>query len=397
MNKNRSSEIRTHEAVAEYNQQLILDSLRFDGNMSRADLSRHLSMSFPAVSSNVKKMLEANYIIEVGSGDNAIGRKPTVLAFNAQRGYIIGVDLGRFRIRIMLADLLGNEVSRTEAINSTDISGDGRQIIGLIHNRINDILDKAGKAKDDILCIVIGIPGIMKDGRSFLAPFTEKFPEKDMVETLQDAFEADVLLENCVNLGVIGEQWKGAGINYKDVIYIAYGVGLGSAHIVDGKLYKGANGAAGEIGFMITNPEKLGNKYEEIGYLEESLSRSKINKYLDSDNFDEDLIKLIERYKNGDSTNAKQIVDIIDEIAQNFGMALVNMSALLNPEAIIIAGGLGANLGKLFIDRWKKILENHVPFVPDVLLSELNHTETMLGAVMTGIIHIHGYPFTAKT
>jgi len=389
--KKNGSEIRSPETIAEYNQKLILDVLRYNGNMSRADLSRHLNMSFPAISSNVKRLLEANYIMEVGIGDNTVGRKPTVLAFNAQRGYIIGVDLGSFRIRMMLSDLLGNEISSSEIANDANICGDGKQSIRLVYNQINEILYKAGKTKDDILCIVIGIPGIMKDGSSYLAPFTENFNEKDMIETLQDAFEADVLLENCVNLGVIGEQWKGVGINYRDIIYIAYGVGLGSAHIVDGELYKGANGAAGEIGFMITDPKKIDNVYEETGYLEESLSKSKINRYLDSDNFNEDLIKLIERYKNGDSTNAKQIIDVIDELALNFGMALVNMSALLNPEAIIIAGGLGANLGKLFLGRWKQILQNHVPFVPDVLLSELNHKETMLGAVMTGITHIHEY------
>jgi len=383
MKKNKSP-----ETIAEFNQELILDALRFNGSMSRADLSRHLNMSFPAVSSNAKRLLEANYIMEVGTGDNSIGRKPTLLAFNAERGYIIGVDLGRFRIRMMLADLRGNIIAGAEIINSSDFSGDGKQSIRLIHNQINDILEKAGKTKDDILCIVIGIPGIIKDGRSFLAPFAEKYLEKDMIETLQDAFEADVLLENCVNLGVIGEQWKGSGANYKNIIYIAYGVGLGSAHIVDGKLYKGANGAAGEIGFMINDPAYIGNKYEEVGYLEEALSRGKINKYLDSGNFDEEIIKLIEMYKNGGSTNAKKI---IDEIALDFGMALVNMSAILNPEAIIIAGGLGANLGKLFINQWKETLSNHVPFVPDVILSELNHTETILGAVMSGINHIHGY------
>ncbi|MCL2828693.1 MAG: ROK family protein [Oscillospiraceae bacterium] len=380
--------IRSTETIAEYNKRLILDALRFHGSMSRADLSRYLNMSFPAISSNTKGLLESNYIMEVGTGDNSIGRKSTMLAFNAERGYIIGIDLGRFRIRMMLADLLGNEVASTEIINSANSSGDGKQSIQLVHDQVNDILKKTKKTKDDILCIVIGIPGIIKDGQSYLAPFTEKYLEKDMIDTLQDAFEADVLLENCVNLGVIGEQWKGAGVNYKDIMYIAYGVGLGSALIVDGKLYKGANGAVGEIGFMITDPTNIDKKYDEVGSLEEALSRSKINKYLDSGNFDEEVIKLIERYKNGGNTYAKLI---IDEIALHFGMALVNISALLNPEAIIIAGGLGANLGKLFIDQWKETLNNQVPFAPELLLSQLNHRETMLGAVMTGIIHIHAY------
>jgi len=380
--------IRTPETIAEYNKKLILEALRSNGNMSRADLSRHLSMSFPAISSNAKGLLDADYIMEVGAGDNAIGRKSTLLAFNAERGYIIGVDLGRFRIRMMLADLLGNEIASSEIINSAGNSGDGRQSIRLIHDQAVDILAGSGKSRDDVLCIVIGIPGIIKDGHSFLAPFTEQYLEQDMIETLQDAFEADVLLENCVNLGVIGEQWKGAGVNYNDITYIAYGVGLGAAHIVDGKLYRGARGAAGEIGFMITDPINIDNEYGDVGALEEVLSGSKIEKYLNAGNFDEDIIKLIQRYRDGGDMYAKLIVD---EIALNFGMALVNISSLLNPEAIIIAGGLGANLGRLFLDKWKVILENHVPFAPDLLLSELNHTETTLGAVMTGIIHIHEY------
>jgi len=379
---------RSPETIAEYNKHLILDALRFNGNMSRADLSRHLNMSFPAISSNVKGLLDMNYILEVGIGANAIGRKPSLLAFNAERGYIIGVDMGRFRVRMMLADLLGNEIARIEVVNSANFGRDGKQSIQLIHDQINNILEKTGKTKDDILCIVIGIPGIIKDGQSFIAPFTEKYLEKDMIETLQDAFEVDVLLENCVNLGALGEQWKGAGVDYNNITYIAYGVGLGAAHIFDGKLFTGANGAAGEIGFMITDPINIDNVYADVGPLEEALSRSKIEKYLNTGNFDEEVKKLIQRYTDDGDAYAKLI---IDEIVLNFGMALVNMSAILNPEVIIIAGGLGTNLGKLSIGRWKEMLSSHVPFVPEVLLSELNHAETMLGAVMTGIIHIHAY------
>jgi len=379
---------RSPETIAEYNKHLILDALRFNGNMSRADLSRHLNMSFPAISSNAKGLLDMNYIIEVGIGENAIGRKPSLLAFNAERGYVIGVDLGRFRVRMMLADLLGNEVARTETINSAIFGGDGRQSIQLVQNQVVELLHKSGKTKDDILCIVIGVPGVMKDGVSYIAPFSEQYLERDMVETLQDAFEVDVLLENCVNLGALGEQWKGAGVDYSNITYIAYGVGLGAAHIFDGKLFTGANGAAGEIGFMITDPANIDNVYTDVGSLEETLSRSKIKKYLNAGNFDEEIQKLVQRYKDDGDTYAKLI---IDEVVLNFGMTLVNMSAILNPEVIIIAGGLGTNLGRLFIDRWKEMLGRHVPFVPEVLLSELNHTETMLGAVMTGIIHIHEY------
>jgi len=385
---NNNNNIKSPETIAEHNKQLILDALRFGGSMSRADLSRQLNMSFPAISSNVKGLLESNYILEVGIGDNTIGRKSTLYAFNARRGFIIGVDLGRFRIRMMLADLLGNEIMRTEITNSTSNQGDGRESIKLIHDQAMDILKKSGKNKDDILCIVVGIPGIIKEGRSYLAPYTENYLEEDMVETLQEAFEADVILENCVNLGAIGEQWKGVGINCKDITYIAYGVGLGAAHILDGKLYTGSRGAAGEVGFMVTDPANISNTYDQVGSLEQTLSISKIEQYLNAGNFDEEIIKLIESYKTGGDMYARLM---IDEIALNFGIMLANTAAILNPEVIIVAGGLGFNLGKLFLENWRQTLENQVPFTPKLVLSGLNHTETMLGAVMTGINHIHDY------
>ena len=387
---NSNGNARSHETIAEHNKQLILDALRFNGNMSRADLSRHLNMSFPAISSNAKGLLEANYIVEIGAGDNTLGRKSILLAFNATRGYIIGVDLGRFRIRMMLADLLGNEVMSVETTNTAGSQGGGEESITLIHDQVLDILKKSGKTKEDILCIVIGIPGIINEGMSYLAPFTEKYQEQDMIHVLQDAFEVDVILENCVNLGAIGEQWKGAGVNYNNITYIAYGVGLGAAHIVDGELYTGAKGAAGEIGFLVTDPVNMSNTYDEVGSLEETLSISKIAHYLKAGNFDEEIVKLIQSYKNGDDMYAKLM---LDEIALNFAIMLVNIVAILNPEIIIIAGGLGYNLGKLFLENWKETLSRQLPFVPKLALSELNHTETMLGAVNTGIIHVHKYLF----
>jgi len=379
---------KSPENIAQHNKRLILDALRVGGSMSRADLSRHLHMSFPAISSNAKGLLEADYILEVGTGDNCIGRKSTMLAFNSERGFIIGVDWGRFRIRMMLADLLGNEIISSEVVNDSGNANVGQERIALIHDRIAEILEKSGKTKDDILCIVIGIPGIIYDGVSSLAPFTEKFKEKDLIGALQESFEADVILENCVNLGAIGEQWKGAGANYRDITYIAYGVGLGSAHVLDGNLYKGAAGAAGEIGFMLTDPINISNKYDDTGSLEQMLSINKINHYLKSGSFDEEVIKLIQNYKNGEDMYAKLM---IDEIAMNFGIMLVNIISVLNPEIVIIAGGLGYNFGKLFIGHWQEIVKNHFPYAPKLVLSELNHTETMLGAVMTGINHVHEY------
>ena len=94
---------------------------------------------------------------------------------------------------------------------------------------------------------------------------------------------------------------------------------------------------------------------------------------------------LIKKYEEGEMY-AKLV---LDEIALHLGMALVNICAVMNPEAIIMSGGIGANLGGLFRGRWEEMLGNHVPFAPKLIFSQMDNHETMMGAIVTGINHVH--------
>ncbi len=372
--------IGTPETIGELNKKLILNHLRGEGNMSRADLSRKLGMSFPAVSSNVKALLDAGYIRETGEGNNSLGRKSTMLSFNADRGYIVGVDVGRFRLRVMVANLLG------EVIASAHDKSRPHGMVENICRLVREAVQKSGKKPEQMLCICAGIPGIINQGESYLAPFVDSFSEQELQDSLMRCYpQADLLLENCVNLGALGEQWKGAGASYGNIAYVSYGIGLGTAFIIDGKLYKGANGAAGEIGFMLTDPLNMRSGFDEIGALEDTLSSQKINKCLQNGDFKEELVMLIKKYEEGEMY-AKLV---LDEIALHLGMALVNICAVMNPEAIIMSGGIGANLGGLFRGRWEEMLGNHVPFAPKLIFSQMDNHETMMGAIVTGINHVH--------
>ncbi len=374
------SRIGTPETIGELNKKLILNHLRKEGNMSRADLSRKLGMSFPAVSSNVKSLLDAGYIREIGEGNNSLGRKSTMLAFNADRGYIVGVDVGRFRLRVMVADLLGNVIASAHDVSKPHGLSEN------IKRLVNEAVHKSGKNPEQMLCICAGIPGIINQGKSYLAPFMESFSETELCDSLkQDYPAADVILENCVNLGALGEQWKGSGAGYRNIAYVSYGIGLGTAFIIDGKLYKGSNGAAGEIGFMLLDPINLRQEFDEVGALEDTLSSQKINKCLQNGDFKEELVMLIHKYEEGEMYSKL----VLDEIALNLGMALINICAVMNPEAIIMSGGIGANIGKLFQKRWEEMLKSHVPFAPKLIFSRMDNHETMMGAIATGISHVH--------
>jgi len=373
----------TPEALGKSNKMLILNYLRKNGNMSRAELCRNLGISFPAISSSVKSLLEADFIKEVGQGDNSLGRKSTLLAFNQRRGYVVGLDLGRFWIRITVADLLGQPIASTK--RETDATNDGRGMIDDVSGLINEVLSEAQVEPVRVLCVCIGIPGVINGDRICLAPFLPNISIEDLKASVTKICRSHVIIENGTNLGAVGEKWRGGGQEYQNYVFMNYGVGVGAAVIINGKLYSGTNNAAGEIGFMISGTNGLRNKFEEIGVLENTIARDKIQKHISHGNFREEVDFLIKRYQQKEESALK----ILDEICLSIGVSLINISSILDLEAIIISGGLGTSIGKLFVDKWKEMLENHVPFPPKIIFSGLDNQEGVLGAISVGIERLH--------
>lgn len=376
-------EAATPEKLGEVNRMLILNHLRLHGPKSRADLSRELSVSFPTVSSNVKALIASDYIREVGIGDNSLGRKSTLLAFNQERGYVIGVDLGRFKTRIMMADLLGNIiVSDCEATNVED--GSEVMLQNLLEMLLR-VVEKSNRPKEKVQCICIGTPGVIQEDTIILAPFLPDISPALIKKVILSEFRAEVLIENSVNLGAIGEKWVGSGKKFHNFGFINYGVGVGAALIINGEIYTGANGAAGEVGFMVCDPTKLRTGFDEVGVMENIISRDKIQRFISHDNFPKAVEQLLQKYRDGDPYSKT----ILEEISLTIGMAMINISAVLNLEAIIISGGLGTSVGRLFEDKWNTLLKNHVPFPPQIVFSEMNNQEGVLGGISVGIKKIH--------
>ena len=136
------TEVATPERIGQHNKRLILDVIRKYGPLSRADLKRELGMSFPSVSANVKTLLDEGYVEIIGTGDSDVGRKPEMLAFNARRGYIVGADLGRSEMRVLLADLKGDQVAYVN--EDAEEPRTGEVIIRQLQSLVRQAVSKAG-------------------------------------------------------------------------------------------------------------------------------------------------------------------------------------------------------------------------------------------------------------
>jgi predicted NBD/HSP70 family sugar kinase len=376
----------TPHNLAVRNRKAIIELLRNQGPLSKADISRTLKMSFPAVSSNVNYLIENNYIKEIGEGNNAMGRKSTLLEFNARYGYVIGIDLGRSLIRLKISDLLGNSlVTLTSGVERQE---NGNNLIHQLNKLIEDAIKKCNIKKSDIMCVGVGTPGILdkESGNISLMPYTTGWDNINIIEMFERKFDCPVVIQNSVNLGAVGEMWRGCGRNYQNLVYIDYSIGIGGALIINGNLFTGTNGAAGEIAFAAVAPEFIREEYTVEGSLEQFISGNSIDTYIRDLGIGANSLK--ELYEMNTPEAIKERDSIVNKIEKYFGVVLINISSFLNPEALILSGGIGINVGKLLIPKWNKMLRANLPFVPDLICSQMGSEVNVYGAVRYALENI---------
>lgn len=380
-------EAGTPEKIGKLNRRLILEYVRKHGPVSRADIRRGLGMSFPTVSANVKLLLEGSYLLEVGDGDNTIGRKSTLLAFNCRRVYVLGIDVGRSEIRVMLADLCGEELAYAKETN-VDHGGSRQDVAAQLTRMVDAVVAQGAVQKSDVRCICIGIPGIRdrRSGKLRLAPFVRTLNIQDICDALAERYPSAMLLvDNSVNYGAIGEKWRGVAQDYRNILYINYGVGLGAALILNGELYQGVDNAAGEIGYMVPGREALRERFDEQGVLEALISGNRIVETLSTQKMDTNIRNL----EHGTSQEKDLFASIERQIVETIGMVLINITAVFNEEIIVLGGGLGNLMGEKFLETWREMLQKHVPYVPRIETSRLQHRANILGAIAVAIRHVN--------
>lgn len=367
------------ELLGEMNKALILDYLRKNGPKSRADIKRELGFSFPTVSTNVRDLLDARMILETGISDNGVGRRATMLEFNANIGYVLGMDIGRASIRMMVCDLSGGILFSTASGQETKQTAEG--FFQQIDAEFEKVLLGAGIARESLRCISIGIPGVVdeKEGKHRLAPFMPSFEEIRLDQYMREKYGIPTFCSNSVDFGAIGEKWKGAGRDYQNIIYINYGVGIGSALILNGELFTGANGAAGEVGFLLPGVEQRRETFEDEGVMEKRIGGRELRERMKQQG-DIPVSEVKELLAHADEPGFPG-APLAEDIKQHVGLLLVSLVSVINPEIIILGGGIGKQLALQYADYFRAFLAAHVPYVPILVPSALDEKANLLGAV----------------
>ena len=300
--------------------------------------------------------------------------------------YKFGVDVGGTTVKIGLFSGDGKLEEKYEI--ATDKSDQGAHIIEHIAAKLEEIIAKKSYGILDCMGVGIGLPGPVDRGM-ILGCVNLGWGIFSIVEEFSKAFHnVPVYAGNDANIAALGEYVAGAGKGMKNMIMVTLGTGVGGGIIIDGRILEGANGGAGEIGHIPVNPQEqdtcgCGKK----GCLEQYASATGIVRIAE---------KL--RKENGNTAlpagcTAKQVFDYakegdelamqaVEELGRYLGLALASCACVLNPEGIVIGGGV-SRAGKILLDVTEKNFQTSV-FKPcrnvKFSLAELGNDAGIYGA-----------------
>lgn len=322
-----------NDKVREANRHMVYRALTSGKDLSRAALARATGLSVPTVTTILQEFAADNLIIRVGQDFSSGGRPARLLRFNPNACHVLSVDLSGIHARAALIDLRGQVLNIFEGPVVSVAMEEG------LVNWLRDILETLSETT--VAALSLAVPGVVDphNGHVHLAPALG-WDDYPLAETLHEIFGLEVVLENDVNALALAELHYGAGATHQQVLYVAIGSGIGAGLVIHGQLYRGANSAAGEIGYsLLPDLPETGMTLGEPGPLERHLLQA-------SQAFLRDGYVVLE------SPSAQQA---FDAFADTLRIILHNLSCVLNPELLVIAwpadpGGL---LVQAVRERWR--------------------------------------------
>lgn len=383
---------RDPEGIVQFNEFLVIDHLRANGPLSRAQLSRSLGLSPPTVGRIIGRLLAAGSVRDVGPAPSGNGRRPTLVEFNPRSGSVIAVDVGGTNIHAAVADL-GGEIL-WESLRPTR-DGDTEPLDVLIEV-LDDCLTAAAGVPGVAMAAVIGVPAILNQQTGILtAAPNVGWKGLDLAAHLAEHLPIPFVIENDVNLAAEAHAWRGQAHNVPDFVVLSIGTGIGGAIVTDGRLLRGSSSAAGEVGYLVPDRALLRRgAVDPLGAWELVASgpavAQRAKELLASEEGSESALRqhsgelraehVFAAAVDGDPVASR----VVDEFVDWLAVGIADIAAVVDPELIVLDGGVARSLEPL-VPRVVSILERLLPRAPRLVVSNLGRNATVVGATAAAI------------
>lgn len=331
--------------LRDHNRRLIVGLLRSHGPVSRTALAELTGLSPSALTRFARHLLAEGIAREVGKTRSNGGRRAVLLAFNPAYAYGIGVKVERERVLAARVDLAGRIACRWEAPLPAPPTPD--EMFSLVRNAVQRL------ARGRILGVGVAISGFVDaHGVDLYSPILG-WHNVAVGEPLADCLDLPVQVENDVNALALAEDLYGAGRRFRDFVCVTVGEGVGAGVVIDGDLYRGAFGGAGEIGHMTIAPGGPRCRCGEEGCLEALASDQAL--CIDAERLGfPGVAAMAAAARNGNALAQAAF----RRVGQALGLGLKNVVNLLNPEAIVL-GGERMTDADLFLPALEEEVRHH--------------------------------------
>ncbi|MGE5584421.1 MAG: ROK family protein [Bacillota bacterium] len=380
----------TSSALRSRNMVAVLQ-LMMDGEpVSRAEISRRLHISPSTVGRVITDLKNMRLVSEAGAGTSTGGRTPQLLVFEPRVGYAIGIDISPSSLAVDILDLAGRPV----AVHRCSFSSSGDRVMDDVMGVVRGLAGLHQVDPEKIMALGVAVPGVVDPARGIvrLAPNLGWENGYSLLGELGRYFNpsTEILVENDVNAGAYAEYQERKG-DFNSLVFIRIDSGLGAGIILNGEIWRGSRNLAGEIGFSVVGPQWLNRDYGKRGCLEclcsgpDILARAeeafgrhgRLSELVPRQETPEKrLARLYSLARQRDSLALK----IVEETAQFLSIVIANLSCVVDPDIIVLAGWVLEN-GDILFERVRQDVHRILLEPPAVELTAVRNADIVVRGV----------------
>jgi predicted NBD/HSP70 family sugar kinase len=362
----------------------VFEALLHRSPISRADLAKVTGLSKQTTSEVIDAFEQQGLVHPVGRTSGNVGRTAVLYELSSAGGHVLGIDLGARRLTVAIANIAGSVLAEVD--EPTDSRGGAWAL-----DQIARLSDRLARDKQThpsrIRSIVMATPGVVnpRSGAIEMSPNITGLGHLNVVSLLAEKLGSPVVLENDINLALLGEIWHGCAQNVANVAFLALGSGVGLGLYVNGQLVRGENGAAGEIAYLPIGGDPSRAESRLQGCFEYEVGAAGIvRRYQEAGGSGVDSARgVFERANAGDPRAAR----VVEETARLIALAAATVIATVDPQLLVLGGSVGGRAD--FADSVARELLQLAPRPVEIRSSTLGPRAGVVGALSVALRRLH--------
>lgn len=359
--------------------------MEHQGPFACAELMKATGLSAPTVGKLVKQLVQRGLVRDLGVGPSRGGRRPSLMEFNARYGYVAAISLGVAKTQLAVADLRGARLAHHVLATPAELQP--AAVLECLAVALRDLARDFEIPWDRLLAASVATPGLVdRDSGTVvaLAPGLH-WSNVPVAEWLGRALGVPVLVENDVNMAILGEHRWGAARGHDTCAYIEVGAGIGAGILVEGRLHRGQNRMAGEIGFMCVAPDHAHREPTDRGCLETLAGLAALAARWPCRAHGDAELWVPELYAAARAGD-READRAVQEVATLVGVAVANLSLVIDPSLVVVGGVLSVP-GSPFVEQLRSTVAGIVPTPVSIVPSLLGEEAPLWGALLTATAH----------